>query len=154
MSQNWSKKPSQFFTQRLQQKLWAKNSAPSPTNLLPEQNVPFYRPYFLSLTCLTFSLIFFVSKRVKIQNEFGPQFSLPSFGKRFPGNPLMFFEPISENIVRKFVQNSTPETCKLDPIPTSLLMECLDIVLPTLTQIVIDLLTSGIFPQTYKSASC
>ena len=59
MPQNWSKKLSLFFTaQRLQQQLRAENSTPSPTNLLPEQNVPFYRQYFLSLACLTFSLIF------------------------------------------------------------------------------------------------
>ena len=55
------------------------------------------------------------------------------------------------------MQNSAPKTfkpksSKLDPIPTSLLMECLDIVLLTLTQIVTDSLTAGIFPQTHKSA--
>ena len=34
-----------------------------------------------------------------------------------------------ENTVRKFVQNSAPKTCEPDPVPISLLMECLDIVL-------------------------
>ena len=52
---------------------------------------------------------------------------------------------------RNFVQNSAPKTCELDPAPTSLLMELLDIVLPTLTRIVNDWLTSGIFPQIHKS---
>ena len=47
------------------------------------------------------------------------------------------------------MQNSAPKTCELDPVPTSLLMECL---LPTLTQIVNDSLTCGIFPQIHKSA--
>ena len=56
-------------------------------------------------------------------NEFGQQSSLPSLGKRFTGNPLTFFEPVTENTVRKFVQNSAPETRELDPIPTSLLVE-------------------------------
>ena len=50
-------KLSLFFTaQRLQQQLRAKNS--TPTNLPPEQNVSFYQPFFLSLTCPIFSLIF------------------------------------------------------------------------------------------------
>ena len=89
------------------------------------------------------------NKIVKIWNEFGPQSSLPSVGKRFTGNPLTCFQPVSENAVHKFVQNSAPKTCELDPVPTSLLMECL---LPTLTQIVNDSLTCGIFPQIHKSA--
>ena len=38
------------------------------------------------------------------------------------------------------------------PCPHSMLIECLDIVLPTLTQIVEDSLTSSIFPQIHKSA--
>ena len=50
------------------------------------------------------------------------------------------------------MQNPAPKTCKLDPIPTSLLMGCLDIVLQILTQIVNDSLSSGIFPQIHKSA--
>ena len=135
MSQNWSKKLSLFFTaQRLQQQLRAKNSTLSPTNLPPEQNVPFYRLYFLSVTWLVCSPIFFLNKIVKIRNKFGPQSSLPSLDKRFTRNPLTCFKPVSGNILRKFVQNSSPKTCELDPIPTSLLMECLDIVLPILTR--------------------
>ena len=63
-----------FTTQRLQQrKHRAKNSVPSPTNLPPGQNVPFYRPSVLSLTYLIFSVIFFFNKIAKIRNEFDPQ---------------------------------------------------------------------------------
>ena len=65
----------------------------------------------------------------------------------------MYFEPVSGNTVHQFVQNSDPKTCKLDLIPTSLLMERLDIVLPTITHIVNDSLNSGIFPQTHKPAA-
>ena len=64
----------------------------------------------------------------------------------------MYFEPVSGNTVHQFVQNSDPKTCKLDLIPTSLLMERLDIVLPTITHIVNDSLNSGIFSQNHKSA--
>ena len=89
---------------------------------------------------------------MKIRIEFGPQSTLPSLGKRFIGNPLSPFEQVYENAVLEFVQNAAPKTRELDLIPTSLLMECLDILLPTLTQIDNDSLTSGIFPQNQKSA--
>ena len=39
----------------------------------------------------------------------------------------------------------------LDPFP-SLLFECLDTILPTLTAVINNSLTSGIFPQVYKAA--
>ena len=123
----------------------------SITNRLAARTKCSLLPTIFPQSDLTFS-DFFLNKIVKILNEFGPQSSLSSLGKRFTGNPLMFFEPISENTVRKLVQNSAPKTSKLDPIPTSLLMECLDIVLPAVTHIVHDLLTAGIFPQTLKSA--
>ena len=47
------------------------------------------------------------------------------------------------------VKFSTPS---LNPIPTSLLLECLDAVLPTMTSIINDSLKSGVFPSFYKSA--
>ena len=36
--------------------------------------------------------------------------------------------------------------------PSSLLFECLDTILPTLTAVIKESLTSGIFPQVYKAA--
>ena len=47
---------------------------------------------------------------------------------------------------------SVCKSCALDPIPTSLLLECLDTVLPVLTNIVNTSLTSGIYPSIYKMA--
>ena len=95
---------------------------------------------------------FILNKIVKIRNEFSPQSSLPSLGKGFAGNTRTCFEPVSENTFRKFVQNPAPDTSELDPVPTSLPKECLDTLLPILTHIVNDSLTSGIFQQTHKSA--
>ena len=45
-----------------------------------------------------------------------------------------------------------PKSCELDPIPTSLVLECLDTVLSNMTSIINDSLTSGILPSSYKSA--
>ena len=43
-------------------------------------------------------------------------------------------------------------SCELDPIPSKLLIECLDYILPSLTDVFNSSLASGIFPQFIKSA--
>ena len=45
-----------------------------------------------------------------------------------------------------------PKSCELDPIPSKLLIECLDSILPSLTDLFNSSLASGIFPQCFKSA--
>ena len=47
---------------------------------------------------------------------------------------------------------SAPKTCELDPIPSKLLIECLDYILPSLTDLFNSSLASGIFPRCLKSA--
>ena len=42
--------------------------------------------------------------------------------------------------------------CELDPIPSKLLIECIDFILPSLTDLFNSSLASGIFPQCFKSA--
>ena len=44
------------------------------------------------------------------------------------------------------------KSCELDPIPTTLLYENLDILLPTLTNIINTSLTTGIVPPDLKTA--
>ena len=43
-------------------------------------------------------------------------------------------------------------SCELNPIPSKLLIECLDSILPSLTDLFISSLVSEIFPQCFKSA--
>ena len=50
------------------------------------------------------------------------------------------------------ILNSAPKSCELDPIPSKLLIECLDSILPSLTDQINSSLASGIFPQCFKSA--
>ena len=54
--------------------------------------------------------------------------------------------------VKECIHNSAPKSCELDPIPSKLLIECLDSILPSLTDLFISSLASGIFPQCFKSA--
>ena len=50
------------------------------------------------------------------------------------------------------ILKSQPMTCSVDPIPSSLCVDCLDHFLSTLTQIVDDSLLSGSFPSVFKHA--
>ena len=62
------------------------------------------------------------------------------------------FEPVTEEFVKKLCLSSSPKTCELDPIPSSLLCECIDVLLPYITHAVNDSLMSGSFPSIFKSA--
>ena len=62
------------------------------------------------------------------------------------------FVKVSQLIVIECIHNSAPKSCQLDPIPCKLLIECLDSILPSLTDLLNSSLASGIFPQCLKSA--
>ena len=53
---------------------------------------------------------------------------------------------------KSVILKSKPTTCSVDPILTSLLFDCLDDLLPALSQIVNDSLLSGSFPSVFKHA--
>ena len=59
---------------------------------------------------------------------------------------------MSESFVRDILKNTAPKSCELDPIPTKLLYENLDAVLPTITNIINSSLLSGIVPKDLKTA--
>ena len=54
--------------------------------------------------------------------------------------------------MKECILTSAPKSFELDPIPSKLSMECLDSILPSLTDICNSYLASGIFPQCLKSA--
>ena len=62
------------------------------------------------------------------------------------------FEKVSQLTVKECILNSAPKSCELDPIPSKLLIECPDSILPSLTDLFNSSLASGIFPQCFKSA--
>ena len=62
------------------------------------------------------------------------------------------FEKVSQLTVKECILNSAPKSCELDPIISKLLLECLDSILPSLTDLFNSSLASGIFPQCFKSA--
>ena len=60
-------------------------------------------------------------------------------------------ENVSQLTVKECILNSAPKSCELHPIPSKLLRECLDFILPSLTDLLNSSLTSGIFPRCFKS---
>ena len=62
------------------------------------------------------------------------------------------FEKVSQLTVKECILTSAPKSCELDPIPSKLLIECLDSILPILTDLFNSSLASGVFPQCFKSA--
>ena len=61
------------------------------------------------------------------------------------------FEKVSQLTVMECILISAPMSCELDPIPFKLLIECLDSILHSLTDLFNTSLASGIFPQCFKS---
>ena len=62
------------------------------------------------------------------------------------------FHPVTITQLHTIINSSKPSSCALDPIPTSLLLECLDVILPTLTHIIDTSILSGQFPTNMKTA--
>ncbi len=58
---------------------------------------------------------------------------------------LKEFEPATEKEIKKLLANSPSKSCVLDPVPTFLVKECSDVLIPLITNIVF--LNTGVFPQ-------
>ncbi len=65
---------------------------------------------------------------------------------------LSNFTLLSSDSVKKLIMKSPSKSCSMDPIPTTLLKDCLDVLLPIITAIVNRSLSNGIFSDVYKLA--
>lgn len=66
--------------------------------------------------------------------------------------PLSKFVLLSQEEVHDLILASKKKTCSLDPIPTKLVFECLDILVPVITKIINYSLEHGVFPSAWKNA--
>ena len=62
----------------------------------------------------------------------------PSFGS---------FKAITEDETYSIIMNLAKKSCALDPIPTPLMVKCIDVLLPVITKMVNISLKSGHFPS-------
>ena len=59
---------------------------------------------------------------------------------------------MSEEAVDKIIKMSPTKSCLLDPLPTFLIKECIDILLPSLTKLANCSLMEGCVPDAFKFA--
>ena len=71
----------------------------------------------------------------------------------YTGPLLTHFQPLSAEDISKLVKVSPTKSCLLDPIPTSLLKQHTDDLLPLITAIVNTSLSSGVVPLQFKHAA-
>ena len=97
---------------------------------------------------------FFQSKIIAIRNNLDRVASSPSSAEpgEFSGCPLVEFRPVSQEFVRDLLKRTPPKSCELDSMPTTLMYECMDVLLPSLMQIINESLTVSVFPPDFKMA--
>ena len=64
----------------------------------------------------------------------------------FCGPTLETFSFVTEQHVKNIILKALKKSCMLDPVPTYLVHECLDNLIPTITAIISESLLSGIVP--------
>src|SRR6218665_3106060 len=61
-------------------------------------------------------------------------------------------KPATEAEITTLIHASQNKQCDLDPIPPSLLKECADLLVPTITNIINLSLSTGTFPMQFKDS--
>ena len=122
------------------------------------RNIALPLPASVSMECLPrlFST-FFHDKVVKIREHLdgATTHELPSpysHDVEYEHTLFTSFKPVTTEHLLSILAKCAPKSCDLDPMPTSLLLDCLDVLLPSMTDIINDSLVSGVFPSFYKSA--
>jgi len=89
--------------------------------------------------------------RNKIRGEAPPAYDVSSEPK-FQGEPLSQFAQVTEDEVQRLIAKAPCKSCDLDPLPTWLLKECSSCVLPLITDIINQSLTTSTVPSSFKTA--
>ena len=95
---------------------------------------------------------FCVHKIDEIRRSFDPDRPVPTNPVEFSDTAFAEFQLVTEDFVKTVVQEMPQKSCDLDLIPTSVLYECLDEIIPILTSIMNKSLPSGIVPHCFKHA--
>ena len=98
----------------------------------------------------------FFHEKIRMIHEGLQSVQDPSFipiPESFDGELFTDFRPVSEEDVAKIIKSSPSKSCSLDPIPTQLLKQCLDILIPIITRIVNQSFEQGYVPHAFKLAA-
>ena len=74
---------------------------------------------------------FFVQKIDEIRHSFDPDRPIPTNPVEFSGTAFAEFQLVTEDFVKTVVQEMPKKSCDLDPIPTSVLYDCFDEIIPS-----------------------
>ena len=66
---------------------------------------------------------------------------------------LVSFPPVTAEVLRKIILKAPTKSCQLDPIPTKILKECIEPLLPVLLKIINSSLATSTVPEVFKQAS-
>ena len=95
---------------------------------------------------------FLVHKIEEIRRSFDPDRPIATNPVEFSGPAFAEFQLVTEDFVKIVLQEMPKKSCDLDPIPTSVLYDCLDEIIPIVTSIMNKSLSSGMLPQCFKHA--
>ena len=96
---------------------------------------------------------FFKDKIEKIVAQFDTGTDTASNSDKPTTTPkLLEFKELSQEEIERYILKSPSTTCELDPLPTDLLKCCLDELLPAITYLVNQSLSTGTMPSIFKQA--
>ena len=93
----------------------------------------------------------FLDKTQKIRHDLSTCKIFDDF-EFFKGSNFTSFEHVSESDVKAIILDSPRKHCELDPLPSSLLLSCIDEIIPVVTTIINQSLDDGIVPESFKNA--
>ena len=95
---------------------------------------------------------FFHNKIARIRAHLNTDSHSETYEQPLTDTKFTIFRATTSNEIRSLILTSNNSSCILDPIPTKLLKQCVDEVLPMITAIVNKSLTHGHFPSDLKHA--
>ena len=149
-----TKAKSQYFSEIISEnadnprRLW--NSINNILHRIPPPALPEFTS--VKSLCDHFSK-FFVTKIETIRSNFPIKIpNIPPVQPPKIKSKMNVFELATEGEIIKLIMKSSSKSCDLDPIPTSLLKDCLDILIKPITDIINLSIKTSTFPEKFKEA--
>ena len=95
---------------------------------------------------------FFSNEIIQICESFSSSESCDMVHPPFDPPKLTVFTQVTQDDIGKIISKSPTKSCLLDPLPTFLIKECIDILLPSITKLVNCSLREGVVPDGFKKA--
>ena len=140
----------------LKEKIWDNHHNPQKLwrvlgdvlHRIPAKILPSINPQSFWLTDLSSSL----QKKLKKYTQFSLPHSISNTSPQTPPPTFASFSAVTEEQVTKIIQDSPTKSCSLDPWPTFLDLEFLDILITPITSIINASLAQGTCPNFFKQA--